>query len=65
MTDNGIRFIEDFYPVISTAASHTHISALPLIITPPSTLLYQTFIKDSVAQQPWVVSNPDENVLAP
>jgi WD40 repeat protein len=54
MTSNGIQFLHAFSGVLSTAAMHTYISALPL--APPDTLLHKTYIKESVAERPWVVS---------
>jgi len=57
MTQDGIQFIESFSDIISTAALHTYISALPLV--PMRTLLYSTYIVESVAERPWVVSNAD------
>ena len=54
MTQDGIRFIQNFYDVITIAAPHTYISALPLAA--PDTLLYKAYIGELVAERPWVVS---------
>jgi WD40 repeat protein len=52
MTRDGIQFIASFFDIISTAALHTYISALPLA---PRTQLSFNY-----AEQPWVVSKADE-----
>jgi WD40 repeat protein len=54
MTSDGIQFLHVFSGVIAAAAMHTYISALPL--ASPDTLLYKTYITESVAERPWVVS---------
>jgi WD40 repeat protein len=54
MTSNGIQFLHAFSGVLSTAAMHTYISALPLASS--NALLYKNYITESVAERPWVVS---------
>ena len=54
MTQEAIQFITVFYDIITTAAPHVYISALPLVF--PETLLYKTYIAESIAERPWVIS---------
>ena len=54
MTREAIQFITIFYDIITTAAPHVYISALPLVS--PDTLLYKTYIAESIAERPWVIS---------
>jgi hypothetical protein len=54
MAIGGIQFISEFYDVISMAALHTYISALPL--APPKSVIYKTYMVESVTERPWMVS---------
>ena len=54
MTQEAIQFITVFYDVITTSAPHVYISALPLVS--PQTLLYKTYIAESIAERPRVIS---------
>ena len=54
MTREAIQFITAFYDIITAAALHVYISALPLVS--PETLLYKTYTAESIAERPWVVS---------
>src|SRR6202035_1572033 len=58
MTSDGIQFIREFSAVISTAATHTYISALPLAL--PDALLYKNYITESVAERHWVTTTDGE-----
>ena len=55
MTQEAIQFITAFYDIITTAALHVYISALPLVS--PQTLLYKAYIAESIAERPWVISS--------
>jgi hypothetical protein len=50
VTQEAIQFITVFYDIITTAAPHVYISALPLFY--PETLLYKTYIAESIAERP-------------
>jgi WD40 repeat protein len=54
MASDGIQFLHAFSGVISAAAMHTYISALPL--ASPDALLFKNYITEFVPERPWVVS---------
>jgi WD40 repeat protein len=56
MTSDGFQFLHAFSGVISAAAMHTYISALPL--ASPDALLYKNYVTESVAERPRVVLMP-------